>query len=386
MLLTDLFIAGETGASKKIGINNGIFIGNTKVPPGKKISLGGAIAYPGFINSHDHLDFNLFPQLGNRVYANYRDWGEDIQANNRDTINAVLRVPEPVRIRWGMYKNLLSGFTTVVNHGKKLAIEDPFIHVHQDAHSIHSTGFEKNWKWKLNDPLYKSKITAIHTGEGTDELAHTEIDRLLAWNLLSKDLIGIHGVAMDAKQARGFKALVWCPASNYFLLGKTAVIQELIKNTTILFGSDSTLTADWDIWKHFVAVPQKIMLTKEELQNAVTVNAAEKWKLSDRGFISEGKTADLVIVKNSNDGEADTLVPNGTADILMVIQNGNIRMFDESLYTQLTEHLINITHFSKICFNGHYKYVYGDLVKLADETRAYYPEIVLPLNIEPLYV
>jgi cytosine/adenosine deaminase-related metal-dependent hydrolase len=25
------------------------------------------IVFPGLINSHDHLDFNLFPQLGNRI-------------------------------------------------------------------------------------------------------------------------------------------------------------------------------------------------------------------------------------------------------------------------------------------------------------------------------
>ena len=36
-----------------------------------QLHFDGAIIFPGLINSHDHLDFNLFPQLGNRAYKNY---------------------------------------------------------------------------------------------------------------------------------------------------------------------------------------------------------------------------------------------------------------------------------------------------------------------------
>ena len=35
------------------------------------IKFHNAIVFPGLINSHEHLDFNLFPQLGNKVYKNY---------------------------------------------------------------------------------------------------------------------------------------------------------------------------------------------------------------------------------------------------------------------------------------------------------------------------
>jgi cytosine/adenosine deaminase-related metal-dependent hydrolase len=38
-----------------------------------------AIAFPGLINSHDHLDFDLFAQTGNRIYDSYIEWGTDIQ-------------------------------------------------------------------------------------------------------------------------------------------------------------------------------------------------------------------------------------------------------------------------------------------------------------------
>src|SRR5689334_20936533 len=86
------------------------------------IQFNNAVALPGFINSHDHLEFNLFPLLANRVYNNYTEWARDIQTTGKKEIDAVLQIPEEVRIEWGCYKNLLNGFTTVVNHGKKLKI------------------------------------------------------------------------------------------------------------------------------------------------------------------------------------------------------------------------------------------------------------------------
>ncbi|HVW16604.1 MAG TPA: hypothetical protein VHB54_22430, partial [Mucilaginibacter sp.] len=42
------------------------------------LDLEGTVIFPGLINSHDHLDFNLFPALGDRRYQNYTEWGEYI--------------------------------------------------------------------------------------------------------------------------------------------------------------------------------------------------------------------------------------------------------------------------------------------------------------------
>jgi cytosine/adenosine deaminase-related metal-dependent hydrolase len=106
-----------------------------------------AIVFPGLTNSHDHLDFNLFPQLGNKLYEDYIHWGNDIHLNYKNQINAVLAVPKQLRVQYGLYKNLLAGITTVVNHGENLLLNDPVINVLQPA-CLHSVGFEKNWKLK----------------------------------------------------------------------------------------------------------------------------------------------------------------------------------------------------------------------------------------------
>src|SRR5665213_2126733 len=120
MLLYNLNIV-ENEDSRHIRVENGKISAVTNDektlqnnPKELRIRFENSIAFPGLINSHDHLDFNLFPQIGNRIYNNYLEWGKDIHAQNKATINGVLKIPQRLRTKWGLYKNLLNGITTVV--------------------------------------------------------------------------------------------------------------------------------------------------------------------------------------------------------------------------------------------------------------------------------
>src|SRR6266567_8406320 len=83
---------------------------------GSDLDLAGHLVMPGLINAHDHLEFNLFPQLGQGTYANAGEWARDIYHPDRSPIREHLRVAKPVRLWWGALKNLLSGVTTVCHH------------------------------------------------------------------------------------------------------------------------------------------------------------------------------------------------------------------------------------------------------------------------------
>ncbi len=386
MLLRNVFIVGDPQESLK----NILIEGNTiqKITSDndircmETIDLNEAIAFPGLINSHDHLDFNLFPQLGYPVYQHYAEWAKDIHTQDKTAIDNVLKIPSALRTQWGLYKNLLNGVTTVVNHGKILPVSNSIVSVFQESRTLHSIAFERNWKWKLNRPYLVKKPFAIHIGEGTNHAANKEISQLLQWNWCKRNLIGIHGVAMTAEQATGFNALVWCPVSNQFLFTKTATVDVLKRYTHILLGSDSTLTAEWNFWNHIRFARKTGMLTDNELFQAITNIPASVWGFRNLGRLATGQYADIVIAKPHSSAHASAMNAfyNTEPDhILLVIQHGEIRLFDETIHSSLKNTIIN-KPFSKIKTGTQIKYVIGDLPGLIGSIKKYYPSVQIPVS------
>jgi len=341
-----------------------------------QLTFENAVVFPGLINSHDHLDFNLFPALGDKKYNSYTEWGSYLHKNYKDKINQVLKVPETLREQWGVYKNLLCGITTVVNHGKKIAKREWPITVYQDTHNIHSVQFGKRWRLSLNNPLKKNIPVVIHTGEGSDSSSLNEIAQLVSSNLLKKELIGVHGVAMTEDLAKEFKALVWCPESNYFLLNQTAPVNRLKNHTLLLFGTDSTLTGNWNIWEHIRLARKTKLLYDRELYDTLTINAASAWKLNT-GEIKEGKDADIVVARMRNNDPSDAFFELEPRDMLIVLHKGSISLFDEELYPQLKG--IYLDHYSRIYIDGTCKYVRGNLPLLMQKIKEYYPDVSFPI-------
>jgi len=364
-----------------IHVSGGTIVGSKAVNDGEQIlEFSDAIVFPGLINSHDHLDFNLFPRLGNRVYKNYVEWSHDIQRTNRAEIDKVLKIPKNLRIRWGIYKNLLAGVTTVVNHGAELPVQDDLINVFQQCYSLHSIQLEPHWKRRLLKPFRNNRPFAIHIGEGTDETAKKEISTLIRWNLLQRELIGIHGVAMDEQQAKAFKALVWCPDSNYFLVGKKADIRKLKRETIILFGTDSTLSADWDIWMQVRLARSQEALNDAELFRALTSEAAKTWGMKCKGALMQRYDADIVIARKNSERGMDAFYKCRPEDILIVMRGGKIKLFDESMVGMLQAAGVQTETLSRVSVNGSDKYVLGDLSGLMEEIKQYNPDVKFPVQ------
>ena len=346
-----------------------------------QIYFTDAIAIPGLINSHDHLDFNCFSILGNRKYDHYTEWGKHIHEVHKENIREILRIPKKLRTAWGMYKNLLAGVTTVVNHGSRLAIENPLIDVLQETQNLHSVEFEKNWKWKLNNPFQLRKDCVMHTGEGTSKRSADEIDQLIKYNLLGRNLIGVHGVSMNPDQAKHFKALVWCPESNKILLDHHARIHELKTSTTIVFGSDSTLTGSWNIWKHLRLARTLQQVTDDELFGIITEVPAGLWNLN-KGRLQPKKDADIVVLnmKNKSPGISNVFSVN-PEDILLIVHKGQIRLFDKSLLSQFRTLPVNLFRYNQVNINENTKFVQGDLPGLIGEIRKYHASIQFPVEV-----
>jgi hypothetical protein len=170
---------------------------------------------------------------------------------------------------------------------------------------------------------------------------------------------------MLPEEASHFKGLVWCPASNLFLLGQTAAIDKLKDRTRIVFGTDSTVSSPWNIWEHLRQARATGMAGDAELYNMLTSTPAALWELGKTGSIQKGYDADLVISRKKNGLSGfDAFYATDPEDILAVIHRGEIQLLDSNVYNAFPSKgntLKSLTYFS---FNGTEKYVLGEIGKL----------------------
>ena len=185
---------------------------------------------------------------------------------------------------------------------------------------------------------------------------------------------------MNTVQAKHFAGLVWCPESNRVLLNRHADIHQLKEHTRIVFGTDSTLTGNWNIWKHLRLARQLKQVDDPCLFAMVTSSAAQLWGLN-KGSLDAGKDADIVVATTKNKKISwDSFFSINPADILMVLQKGNLRLFDKSLLPQLIHH-IDLSQFAQVNIGASEKLVAGNLPGLIQAIKKYHPGATLPPEI-----
>jgi cytosine/adenosine deaminase-related metal-dependent hydrolase/ubiquinone/menaquinone biosynthesis C-methylase UbiE len=294
-----------------------------------KVDLTGYLILPGLINAHDHLEFNLFPRLGHGPHANFEHWASEIYHPGCSPVREHREVPRAVRLWWGAIKNLLSGVTTVCHH-------NPF------QPDVFRKGFPvrvvSRYGWAHSLALEKDVTSAfrstpsevpfiIHLGEGTDARSRDEIYELDRQGALDSRTIIVHGVALDEAGHTLLRdrraALVWCPTSNVFTLGKTLSRAVVERSPRIVLGSDSALTAEGDLLDEARAAHRLTGVTANELYFMVTRRAAEVLRLSNgEGGIEVGAVADLIVIRDSGQSPAEALLSSSFREIEVVLLGG----------------------------------------------------------------
>jgi len=348
-------------------------------PANSIVDLNGYLLLPGLVNAHDHLEFALFPRLGNANYRNCNDWAEDIHRADAAVIAKHRQIPKDVRLWWGGIRNLTCGVTTVSHHNPYVphVFEADFaVRVVRDygwAHSLSmdASAAEKRRQTPPGQPFL------IHLAEGIDEQTENEACELHNAGALDKETVVIHGLALNKKGLQLLRdsgaGLIWCPSSNVFLFGRTLAPRDILFLSQVALGSDSSLTAEGDLLDELRFAHGVSELPPEMLYDFTTRRAAQLLRLPEgQGTLRVGGLADLVAVRDKAQSPAGTLVNLSHRDVQLVVIGGRVHLASDEMLRRLPSNTHN--GLQPLLLEDTVRWVRAPLDRLVRETAPHLPD------------
>ena len=331
------------------------------------IRTGGTI-YPGLIELHNHLAYNVLPMwLISRRYGNRSQWGGG-SLEYRAQISGPMAVLGRVKgyieavVRFVEAKCLLGGVTTsqgialysnarrhyyqgLVRNVEQPGAEDlPTANTRiADVEAQHAPAFLE----RLRD----NSCLLLHLSEGVDEAARTHFRALRIderrW-AITDSLAGIHCAGLQGRDFATFRSrggtMVWSPLSNLLLYGETADIARAVdERVTMALGSDWSPSGSKNLLGEMkvawlVGHEQESGLDARDIVAMATINAAQilKWEAA-LGSIEAGKRADLIVVNGRTDDPYEHLLRARETSITLVVIDGKARCGQPRMMDRLTD-------------------------------------------------
>ena len=338
-------------------------------PPGfetvKGITTRGTI-YPGLIELHNHLSYNVLPlwQVPKR-YDNRDQWSgtptyQKLISGPMKVLGMTPGYIEAV-VRYVECKCLLGGVTTsqgialFSNQGIMRYYRGIVRNVEQTEEADLPEATAKIGDVEAADAskflarLQRSSCMLLHLSEGVDRKSREHFNALNLpsgeWAVTSA-LSGIHCVALQPQDfgilADKRASMVWSPLSNILLYGKTADVKAANnEGVRIGLGSDWSSTGSKNLFgelkvARLVNLEDGAVFSDRDLMAMATRNAAEilKW---DKviGSIEAGKRADLLVVSGANGDPYGKFLEAPETSIHLVMINGVPRFGTKTLMSKL---------------------------------------------------
>jgi cytosine/adenosine deaminase-related metal-dependent hydrolase len=217
----------------------------------------------------------------------------------------------------------------------------------------------------------------VHLGEGTDERSAQEIVTLDELGALDSRTVIVHGVALTSaghslRRTRG-AALIWCPTSNSFMLGKTVDPMFLKDAGDVALGSDSALTAEGDLLDEIRAAYEDEGVCSGAVYSMVTEGSAAVLKLTHgEGTIRPGGRADLIALRWNQSTPAAALVAADFSSIELALLAGRPQLFSPGMTCRWPRSVT--TELEWIDVGGTRRLVRAPCRKLFDATSCHLPD------------
>lgn len=349
----------------------------------------GFAAFPALINIHDHFNGNYLPKVGpppGEFYINWSTWDRDLK--NSDVVKVErARTSAEERYFLSAYKNIFSGVVTANDHFPH-EWNEPFIPrlpmrlIRNYTLSHACSSFDLKW----GDGFEVEHARAIkndfpfitHLEEGFDPETQAGIETLETAGCLDDHTVMIHCIGFSdediQKVRRSGAHIAWCANSNIFMFNVTCKIKKFLEaGINVAIGTDSTATGsinlleemryDREVYRRMYGVD----LPARTIVNMVTVNPAKAFRIQkETGSISEGRLADVLIVRQQKDDPWESLVAARTEDIELLVQDGS-PIFGGASYEELFAG--RGVPYAKVAIHGRPMLVKGDPAGLMERVR-----------------
>jgi len=326
---------------------------NKPVGPKTFIEVDGFV-YPGLIDTHNHIHYNVIPQWSNGQYPNRYAWQIDPEYLEKvenqfaretdcgETSDAIL---------YGEARAAIGGTTLIQSNYAKPQEEQFIRNLDVPNYGAESyTGPIDTIDPTVADSLrnnlvgQKTKRLFFHIAEGkrSNPATQAEFALLREKQFVRKGVVVIHGISLGPSEFREMKKnemyLVWSPRSNLKLYGETADVQAALDaNLTIAIAPDWTVTGSSTVLDELRFARNYLNRTikpaakfpSKQLFEMATKNAAEVAGVADKlGTIEVQKCADFFITKKllHYDKKSDTFQKLDAYDSLLQATPADIQL------------------------------------------------------------
>ena len=335
-------------------------------PPGMEdapVIRTGDTIYPGLIELHNHLCYNILPlwQVP-QAYTNRDQWRRhpdyrklvsgpaSILGSSAGYIEALVRYVEAKCLVAGV--TTTQGVSLASNAGIRRYYRGIVRNVEQTDDpdlpeaATRIADVDARDAQKFLEALQRASTLLLHLSEGIDERARRHFLALQIgpdqW-AITDALAGIHGCGLLGDDYATFRSregsLIWSPLSNLLLYGHTLdLVRARDEGVLLALGSDWSLSGSKNLLGELKVarlVSEELgrqlaldgpVFTARDLVAMVTVNPAKilKW---DRalGALEAGKRADLVVINGRGDDPYEHLIKARESGVTLVVINGTPR-------------------------------------------------------------